>query len=68
MGGIHCNSKLQPLNAENQPIEGLYMSGNAQGGRYFVEYPVTVAGISLATALTFGRMAGLNAAGKDLSM
>jgi succinate dehydrogenase/fumarate reductase flavoprotein subunit len=66
MGGIHVNKKLQPLNADNQPIEGVYIAGNAQGGRYLVEYPVTVAGISLATALCFGRMAGLNAAGKDI--
>ena len=66
MGGIEVNKKLQPLNADNQPIEGLYVGGNTQGGRYLVEYPVTVAGISLGTALTFGRMAGLNAAGRDL--
>lgn len=67
MGGIEVNNKLQPLNEDNQPIEGLYIGGNTQGGRYLVEYPVTVAGISLATALTFGRLAGQNAAGKNLS-
>ncbi len=66
MGGIQVNNKLQPLNTDNEPIEGLYIAGNTQGGRYLVEYPITVAGISLATALTFGRMAGLNATGKDL--
>ncbi|MDR2721441.1 MAG: FAD-binding protein, partial [Coriobacteriaceae bacterium] len=66
MGGIQVNGKLQPLNADNEPIEGLFIGGNAQGGRYLVEYPVTVAGISLATALTFGRLAGLNAAGRNI--
>ena len=66
MGGLEVNKKLQPLNAEGAPIEGLYATGNVQGGRYLVEYPVTVAGISLGTALTFGRLAGMNAAGADI--
>ncbi|MEG0322484.1 MAG: FAD-dependent oxidoreductase, partial [Raoultibacter sp.] len=66
MGGLHVNKKLQPLNENAEPIEGLYATGNVQGGRYLVEYPVTVAGISLAMALTFGRLAGLNAAGKEI--
>ncbi|MCL2826301.1 MAG: FAD-binding protein [Eggerthellaceae bacterium] len=68
MGGIEVNHKLQPLDADGAPIEGLYIGGNAQGGRFLVEYPVTVAGISLATALTFGRLAGQNAAGKGLEV
>jgi succinate dehydrogenase/fumarate reductase flavoprotein subunit len=66
MGGIQVNGKLQPLNAQNRPIEGLYIGGNTMGGRYLIEYPVTVAGISLGTSLTFGRLAGLNAAGKGI--
>lgn len=64
MGGLEVNKQLQPLNEAGEPIEGLYTAGNVQGGRYLVEYPVTVAGISLATALCFGRLAGMNAAGK----
>ena len=32
------------------------------GRRLQVDYPVVVAGISLATALSFGRLAGKNAA------
>lgn len=66
MGGLEINKKLQPLNADGDPIEGLYVGGNTMGGRYLVEYPVTVAGISLGQALTFGRLAGMNAAGKDI--
>ena len=34
----------------------------AMGRRLLVDYPVVVAGISLGTALTFGRLAGMNAA------
>lgn len=64
MGGLEVNKKLQPLNDNAEPIEGLYATGNVMGGRYLVEYPVTVAGISLGMALSFGRLAGINAAGK----
>lgn len=66
MGGLECNTKLQPLDDEGNPIEGLFVAGNCMGGRFLVEYPVTVAGISLATALSFGRMAGINAVGKEV--
>lgn len=66
MGGLECNKKLQPYNDEGEPIENLYVAGNTMGGRYLVEYPVTVAGISLGEALTFGRLAGMNAVGKDI--
>ena len=66
MGGLECNSRLQPLNDEGNPIEGLFVAGNCMGGRFLVEYPVTVAGISLAMALSFGRMAGTNAAGREM--
>ena len=66
MGGIEVNGKLQPLDKDGKPIEGLYIGGNTMGGRYLIEYPVTVAGISLGTALTFGRLAGQNAAGRNI--
>lgn len=62
MGGLDCDLDLHVLNDEMQPIPGLYVAGNNMGGRYLVEYPVTEAGISLATALVFGRLAGMNAA------
>lgn len=68
MGGLEVNKKLQPINEEGNPIEGLYAAGNAMGGRYLVEYPITVAGLSLGEALTFGRLAGQNAAGKNIEI
>jgi len=52
----------QAGNANDEPILGLYAAGNNQGGRFLVEYPVTVAGISLGSALSFGRLAGKSAA------
>jgi hypothetical protein len=62
MGGLVIDEDLHVLAADGKPIPGLYTAGNNMGGRFLVEYPVTVAGISLATALSFGRLAGKNAA------
>ncbi len=62
MGGLECDTDLHPLDENGDPIKGLYVAGNTQGGRYLVEYPVTVGGHSLACALTFGKLAGENAA------
>ncbi len=62
MGGLECNTDLHPLDDNGDPIKGLYVAGNTQGGRYLVEYPVTVGGHSLACALTFGKLCGENAA------
>jgi hypothetical protein len=62
MGGLKIDLDLHVLDPENKPISGLYAAGNNMGGRFLVEYPVTVAGISLGTALCFGRLAGKNAA------
>ena len=62
MGGLECDLDLHVVDDDKNPIPGLYVAGNTMGGHYAVEYPVTEAGISLATAMTFGRLAGVNAA------
>jgi succinate dehydrogenase/fumarate reductase flavoprotein subunit len=62
MGGLNTDLDCRVLNAEGKPVPGLFATGNNMGGRFLVEYPVTVAGVSLGTALCFGRLAGKNAA------
>ena len=62
IGGLECDHDLHVLDASDNPIPGLFVAGNNQGRRFLVDYPVIVAGISLGTALTFGRLAGTNAA------
>lgn len=62
IGGLECDHDLHVLDADDNPIPGLFVAGNNQGRRFLVDYPVIVAGISLGTALTFGRLAGTNAA------
>jgi succinate dehydrogenase/fumarate reductase flavoprotein subunit len=59
MGGLSVDPySLRVLDSNFNEIEGLYAAGNAMGGRILVDYPVVVAGISHAMALTFGRLAG----------
>ncbi len=61
-GGIECDAACRAYDQERRVIPGLYVCGNVMGGRYAVAYPLTVAGSSHSTALTFGRIAGRSAA------
>jgi succinate dehydrogenase/fumarate reductase flavoprotein subunit len=63
MGGLTVDPEtLRVVDNDFNPIEGLYAAGNAMGGRIVCDYPVVVAGISHATALVFGRLAGMGVA------
>ena len=62
IGGIDCDVECRALDAEKEPVPGLYVAGNTMGGRFLVDYPVTVAGASHSMAMSFGRLAGRNAA------
>jgi len=53
---------MQVLDTEHRAIPGLYAAGNASGGFFANDYPTDVIGVSHGRALTFGRIAGLNAA------
>ena len=48
--------------AEGKKIEGLYVAGGPQSGRFAVEYPISMKGLSMGMCITFGRIAGQNAA------
>jgi fumarate reductase flavoprotein subunit len=60
--GLICNAKLQALDANFKAIPGLYLAGNTMGGRMSIDYPTTCPGISHGMAVTYGRLAGQNAA------
>lgn len=65
IGGIDCDTNCHALDEAKEPIEGLFVAGNTMGGRFLVDYPVTVAGASHSMAMSFGRLAGrVAAAGK----
>ena len=63
-GGLRTNLDAQVLDAEDQPIEGLYVCGSAAGEFFGAgDYPTYVPGIGHGRCVTFGRIAGINAAG-----
>ena len=65
-GGLRQNLDCQVLDAEDQPIEGLYVCGSAAGEFFGAgDYPTYVPGIGHGRCVTFGRIAGINAAGGD---
>lgn len=53
-GGPRINAKGQVINAEQQPIPGLYAAGNAIGGLFYWNY---IVGSQLTAAVIFGRRA-----------
>ena len=57
-GGLICNEHLQPLDAEGNTINGLYLAGNTVGGRFKLAYPLLCPGISHGMAMTTGYLAG----------
>lgn len=62
MSGLESDHNAHCMDADGHWVEGLYVCGNVQGGRFAIEYPTTVPGMSHSMALTYGRLAGMNAA------
>jgi fumarate reductase flavoprotein subunit len=58
LDGLRINTKLQVLDTEEHPIDGLYAAGNASGDFFSNDYPITCQGVSHGRALTFGWLAG----------
>ncbi|SEB05847.1 FAD-dependent oxidoreductase [Variovorax sp. YR216] len=58
--GIRCNENAQALDADGQPISGLYAAGNDMQSVMGGQYPAP--GITLGPALTFGWIAGRHVA------
>lgn len=61
--GLLVNENHQCLDAEGNPINGLYAVGNLGGGFYGgVDYPLIVYGLSLGRCYTFGYLVGKHVA------
>ena len=51
--GIAINEKTQALDADRNPIEGLYVTGDMSGSFFANNYPCLMAGIACGRTLTF---------------
>ena len=60
--GVIINTDMQPVNEDEEPIEGLYVVGNDSGGFFSVSYPNLFTGLACGRTMTFGRRAGMLAA------
>ncbi|QVK24221.1 FAD-binding protein [Shewanella dokdonensis] len=65
-GGLRTDSSLLVKDANDQHIPGLYVVGAAQGEFFANDYPTICPGIGHGRCVTFGRMAGIKAAGGDI--
>ena len=65
MGGLHVNARCEVLDAEDQPLEGLYAIGLAAGDFYANQYSTRFAGNSLGRCMTFGYLVGRQLAGLE---
>jgi fumarate reductase flavoprotein subunit len=66
LGGFYVNTKLQLLDEERKPIQGIYLAGNTVGNRFGMDYPLICPGLSHAFAWTTGYLAARNAAAEKL--
>ncbi len=58
MGGIITDGEQNAVDANYDPIPGLYVSGNDCGRRFGTEYVTPIPGVSIAFAMVLGRECG----------
>ena len=63
--GIAINEKGQALDTNNQPLEGLYITGDMSGSFFANNYPCLMAGVAMGRTLTFAMKAIKQMAGID---
>lgn len=64
--GIRINTRMQALDAGNNPIEGLYCAGNDSGCYFAFTYPNIATGAAGGRSATFGWLAAKNALGEEI--
>ena len=65
VGGLAVNTKIQVVDKERKPIEGLYAIGDTTGGMYGHEYVTTILGNSHGRAMTWGYIAAETITGNE---
>ena len=66
LDGIRINQNMNAIDADHNPIPGLYVCGDASGGFFGNTYFNLVTGCAAGRSLTFGRRAGRIAATQAL--
>lgn len=62
LGGFESDKDCHVYNTERELIKGLYVCGATQGGRFAVQYPISLKGLSAGMCMVYGKIAGENAA------
>lgn len=62
LGGLESDEDCHVYNTDREQIPGLYVCGAPQGGRFNVQYPISMKGLSAGMCMVFGKIAGENAA------
>jgi succinate dehydrogenase/fumarate reductase flavoprotein subunit len=63
LDGININTNMNAVREDGSVIEGLYVCGDCSGGFFGNNYPNLFTGLAAGRSMTFGRRAGLIAAG-----
>ncbi|HJI12614.1 MAG TPA: FAD-binding protein [Adlercreutzia equolifaciens] len=62
LGGLESDEECHVYNTDRELIPGLYAAGATQGGRFAVQYPISLKGLSCGMCMVYGKIAGENAA------
>lgn len=62
LGGLVSDENCHVFDEDHKQIKGLYVAGCMQGGRFNVQYPISLKGLSISMCVLYGRVAGENAA------
>ncbi|MGE5422215.1 MAG: FAD-dependent oxidoreductase [Ignavibacteriales bacterium] len=68
VGGLRTNTDLNVLDDNDQPIKNLFVAGAAAGDFFANDYPTICPGIGHGRCITFGRLAGIKAAGGSIDI
>lgn len=62
LDGIKIDVNMNVIDSEGKPIQGLYCAGDCSGNYFSTSYPNLLSGAAAGRSVTFGRIAGKNAA------
>ena len=58
LDGLRINTKMQVLDKQSSPIEGLYAAGDCSGGFFAHNYPEFIVGVAVGRSFTEGYLLG----------